>query len=333
MTIVFTGKTPEKHDIDARAAHWAILKSEGTLDDRQQLELDEWLASDPRHLGALVRAEAAWLDLDRIAALEAGARVPRERSHIDRIDRQYWLRGALAASLALVVASGFFAWDRLSGRIETERGEVRQVALEDGSTATLNGDSVVQVRYRDDERRLVLRRGEASFSVARDATRPFTVRARDVSATAIGTEFVVGMEGDDIAVTVREGVVEVRADGPGGEPRRQQLRDNEQFVAAATGPRRATLDPAELERRLAWREGLLIFDGQQLGAAAREVNRYAERPVVIGDPTLARAEFIGVFHLGDSRSFANAAATAFNGRVIERDGEYHLVRRQNSPSH
>lgn len=327
---MFIGKTPEKHDIDARAARWAILKSEGALDDRQQRQLEEWLAGDPRHLGALVRAEAAWLDLDRVAALEAGARVPRERAHIDR---RYWLRGALAASLALVVASGFFAWDRLSGRIATERGEVREVALEDGSTVVLNGDSVLQVRYRDDERRVVLRRGEASFGVAGDAARPFTVHARDVSATAIGTEFVVGMEGDDIAVTVREGVVEVQADGPRGKSRRQQLRDNEQFVAATTGPRRTTLEPAELERRLAWRDGLLIFDGQQLGAAAREVNRHAARPVVIADPTLARAEFIGVFHLGDSRSFANAAATAFNGRVIERDGEYHLVRRQNSPSH
>ncbi len=93
------------------------------------------------------------------------------------------------------------------------------------------------------------------------------------------------------------------------------------------------LDTADVERRGAWRKGLLIFDGQRLGIAAAEVNRYSDLRVVIEDPTLARAEFMGVFKLGDANAFAQAAAGAFNGEVVRRGNELHLVRQQNSPSH
>src|SRR3546814_1852588 len=84
------------------------------------------------------------------------------------------------------------------------------------------------------------------------------------------------------------------------------IRRTEKFVAAAPGPRKAMLDSADVERRIAWRKGLLVFNGQRLGDAAAEVNRYSDLRVTIDDPTLARAEFMGVFKLGDARAFANA---------------------------
>src|SRR3546814_12833562 len=84
--------------------------------------------------------------------------------------------------------------------------------------------------------------------------------------------------------------------------------------------------------RIAWRKGLLVFNGQRLGDAAAEVNRYSDLRVTIDDPTLARAEFMGVFKLGDARAFANAAARAFHGDVHRRGTELVLVRHKNSPS-
>src|SRR3546814_13789299 len=90
------------------------------------------------------------------------------------------------------------------------------------------------------------------------------------------------------------------------------------------------LDSADVERRIAWRKGLLVFNGQRLGDAAAEVNRYSDLRVTIDDPTLARAEFMGVFKLGDARAFANAAASAFNGEVHLRGNELVMVRQQTS---
>jgi transmembrane sensor len=315
-------------EVESQAAAWAVICAERPLDDNEQRELDFWLAASSRNLGAYLRASAIWSDVDRVVALGDPARAAAE-PEMPIFPR--WRRYAIAASLALVSLSGAFAYDRLAGRIATGHGEVREIVLDDGSRLTLDSNSAVQVRYSAGARRVTLRRGEALFSVAHDPARPFLVSADEVVVRAVGTRFAVGFEDEEVAVTVEEGVVAVdEADTPA--PARL-LRRNEQFVAAPTGSRKAMLERDEVERRLAWRRGMLVFQGETLGRAAAEVNRYSAVRVTIDDPTLARAEFIGVFHIGDGRAFAQAAAQAFNGEVIAREDGLHLVRQQNSPSH
>ncbi|WP_447726182.1 FecR family protein [Sphingomonas koreensis] len=319
----------DSDNAESRAAAWVVRSSEGPLTAEDQQALDQWLASDVRNLGAWVKAQAAWLDVDRLVALDTGA-----ASEPVRVTKPLpWRKMAIAASVLFAIGIGVVAEDRLPGRVETARGEVRRVALADGSTMFLNGDTLLQVRFSGGQRRIVLRRGEASFKVAHDAARPFVVEAGNVSARAVGTDFTVGKAADgDIAVTVAEGRVKV-TDAERGSPRQLVLDRDEQFVAATIGPRRARLDPREVQRQLAWRSGQLIFRGQMLASAAAEVNRHAVKPVVINDPSLGRAEFMGVFRVGDSRAFANAAAAAFNGEVSETADAFVLARKQSSPSH
>src|SRR3546814_15561791 len=100
-------------DLDARASAWAIRSAERALGEQEQQELDSWLAADSRHLGAYVRAQALWLDLDRVAALDGGARRNPSPHARKRVRRRY----AMAASLAVVVAGGAVAYDQLAGRV------------------------------------------------------------------------------------------------------------------------------------------------------------------------------------------------------------------------
>ena len=177
---------------------------------------------------------------------------------------------------------------------------------------------------------MVLRSGEASFRVAHGQKRPFVVEAGDTVVQAVGTDFTVRLEDDgSLSVVVAEGVV--RVTGPASSP--ALLRHGEEFVAGEAGSWRAPVEPRELERRLAWREGLIMFNGQRLGDAAAEVSRYGPQTVVIDDPTLARAEFVGAFRVGQAEAFANAAAGAFNAEVIREGDVLHLQRRANSPSY
>ena len=314
-------------DIDAQAAAWAIRSAERPLDPSESLALEAWL-EEPRHLGAYVRAQALWLDMDRVASLDSGSRI--EAPAAEQRPRR-WPRYAMAASAAFAVLGGGVAYDQLAGRVATARGEVREIALDDGSTVVLNGDSAIQVRYEDDVRRIVLRRGAAYFKVAHNKARPFIVDANGLAVRAVGTEFAVGVENKEVEVTVEQGVIAVA--GVPGNAGPRYLKRNEQFVSAETGPRKAMLDAADVERMTAWRRGLLVFQGQPLGKAAADVNRHSDLRVVIDDPTLARAEFMGVFKIGDSRGFAAAAGRAFNADVIENGQELRLVRQQNSPSH
>ncbi len=206
MTSVASVGSGDSDNAESRAAAWVIRSSEGPLTAEDQQALDAWLASDTRNLGAWVKAQAAWLDVDRLVALDTGT-----ANEPVRVTKPLpWRKMAIAASVLLAVGLGFVAEDRLPGRIETARGEVRRVALADGSTLFMNGDTLLQVRFSDGQRRIVLRRGEASFKVAHDAARPFVVEAGNVSARAVGTDFTVGRAADgDIAVTVAEGRVKV----------------------------------------------------------------------------------------------------------------------------
>ncbi|HEX7114857.1 MAG TPA: FecR domain-containing protein [Steroidobacter sp.] len=313
-------------DIDETAATWVMRLDGAGLDEAGQRELDAWLAEDSRHLGAFVRAQAMWVDLDRVAALAAG-RAPQA----PRADRVPVMRAAAVAALVVGLALGALGVSErfLEGRESTQIGEVRRLALDDGSMLALNTSSVVQVKFDEDERRIVLRRGEASFQVAHDRERPFIVQAGDVLVRAVGTAFTVRMHQDDeVEVVVTEGVVEVVRNAGSARPAAKRVtRNHEVVVAEDEAPLEvAPLSESELTRRLAWQEGRLIFEGEELGRAIAEVNRYSPVPVMLEDPALASRSFVGVFRLGDTRAFAHAAAAAFDATVREENGKLYLTK-------
>ena len=317
----------EIDDIEETATRWVIRLDGGALQDAEQRELDAWLAADTRHLGAFVRAQAAWIDMDRVAALAAG-RAPVKPQPV----AWEWQRAAAiaAVTLGLIASLALVSSRYLAGRESTQIGEVRRLTLEDGSALSLNTASVLQVKYADDERRIVLREGEASFQVAHDEQRPFVVQAGDVSVRAVGTAFSVRMRRHDVEVVVTEGVVEVVRNGGTSRIAAERVKRNQEVVVATaeqggTKPLAvAALDEKEIERRLAWQDGRLVFQGEALANAVDEVNRYSQLPVVIDDPGLGRKSFVGVFRVGDTRAFAQAAAAAFDAQVHEEDGALHL---------
>ena len=216
----------------------------------------------------------------------------------------------------------------LAGRESTQVGEVRRLTLDDGSALSLNTDSVVQVKYAQDERRIVLREGEASFQVRHDEHRPFLVQADDVFVRAVGTAFTVRKRATGVEVTVSEGVVEVMRGGKSERINAERVSRNQELIVPVTVTQQriavAALSESEVSRRLSWQEGRLVFQGERLADAVAEVNRYSMTPVVIDDGALGARSFVGVFRIGDSRSFAQAAAAAFDGRVREENGALHL---------
>lgn len=306
-------------DIDDVAAQWVLRQDRGELSPEEQRELDTWIESNSLHLGAFVRAQVIWVDLDRVAALNAGRAAAEEPGE----KRRSLARAAsfTAAFIATALTLFAVAQTHLSGRETTEVGEMRRITLDDGSAVALNTASVMQVRFARDERHVVLRRGEASFQVAHNKQRPFVVEAGDVSVRAVGTAFTVRMrEEGDVTVVVTEGIVEVTRDGAIFTEKAQKqraLRDQEVIVAARQPITTLPLSKQEIARRLAWKGGQLVFDGERLDEAVAEVNRYTATPVRIESETLAGKSFVGVFRTGDARAFAYAAAAAFNAHVHE----------------
>ncbi|MGY8696772.1 MAG: FecR domain-containing protein, partial [Verrucomicrobiia bacterium] len=70
-----------------------------------------------------------------------------------------------------------------------------------------NRGAQVFVRFTDEKRLVDLLAGEAHFTVSKDASRPFIVRARGTVVQAVGTAFNVLLNSDRVEVLVTEGRV------------------------------------------------------------------------------------------------------------------------------
>lgn len=316
--------TQADNRIDIEAAEWVARLDAGTLDPATQQQLDDWLAVDSRRLGAFIRARAQWADLNRLGALGAGKQqLPAALSTFS------WNRRALLVAGLAGLAAGGIVWFALGPETEsyrTEVGEMRRIALSDGSTLVLNTDSEVRVRFEAARRHVELLRGEGLFEVAHDPQRPFIVSTENVRVRAIGTVFAVRLRGETVNVTVSEGVVELaRAPELAVSLPPQRIAANQQSIVSPAMPSQVEeVTPAAVQRRLAWLDGKVAFDGEPLREAVAEINRHSHRAVVIDDAQLSARPIVGVFRATDAQGFCRAAAAALGAVVIEDGGTLHL---------
>jgi transmembrane sensor len=308
-------------EIDAAAARWAARADRG-LNAAEERDLAEWLAADRRRVGAYARAHAVLAHAERARGLGPEFAVPAQ-SRWTR--RRVLSGGVLAAGVAAVAVLTGALWLNTQA-LRTDKGEVRLVPLPDGSSVTLNTDSAVRVGYRDALREIELVSGEALFDVAKDAHRPFVVRAGRTSVRAVGTSFTVRrMPDGGVRVVVREGVVQIEDASQRAMPTRAPA--NVAVLATPAGTLAATpVAPSEVTRELAWREGMVAFDGVTVAQAVAELERYNDTRIVVDDPALGRETITGLFSASDPRGFAKAIASSFNATVTPVDGTLHLSR-------
>jgi transmembrane sensor len=242
------------------------------------------------------------------------------------------LGAAASLIIYLLVAGGWVALNS-GGWISytTSIGGYEHVKLPDGSGVQLNTDSEIQARITPEKREVRVTRGEALFTVASDARRPFTVsagntRLRANPADGSGTEFVVRKRAaKDVDVAVTRGSLVL---GPSDRIIDVVLgRDSafESTVAAgysasvrANGILLAKIEMEELNRKLSWTGGLLTFKGETLAEVTDEFNRFNRMHLLVTDPSIAHRRIGGAFRSTDPQSFVSALKKSFGVRADER---------------
>ena len=217
----------ERDPVHAAAAEWFTRLQDPQASLDVTLAWQRWMGEDARNAEAFARIEEVWNTLgdispEPVASLVADAdsfdgSIALSDHRVPSFARRHRTAFAIAASvlmamvLTLLLANRDWLAARSDGAqvMRTAIGENRSVRLEDGSRVTLGGGTELQILLRKDSRRISLRRGEAFFKVAKDASRPFRVRAGDAAVTAVGTEFNVRRGGDRVTVVVVEGRVVV----------------------------------------------------------------------------------------------------------------------------
>ncbi|HUE79649.1 MAG TPA: FecR domain-containing protein [Sphingomicrobium sp.] len=207
-----------------------------------------------------------------------------------------------------------------TGIYHTGIGERSAILLPDGSLATLDTDSELQVNYSRSERAVILAKGQALFEVAEGKPLPFQVYAGDQRITAIGTTFNVKLHGGQVRVSMVEGVVKVRPTKPpkdrGAPVQELTLRAGESLVAGASLP--ATVQSVDTSQVATWRGGMIVFEDEKLSEAIAEINRYTNKPIRLADASVGEYRVTGVFKTNDPARFARAMSEVFPVEVERR---------------
>jgi transmembrane sensor len=217
-------------------------------------------------------------------------------------------------------------------------GEVASVPLRDGSNITLNTASTVRVELTPAERRIELERGEAFFVVAKDQNRPFVVQAGRKRVVAVGTQFSVRRDGDELRVIVTEGTVRLESARPlhvkGGDAQDSIGSASPELARLSAGAVARATDGdvlvqeksiREAEEALTWRAGYLTFHETTLAEAVEDFNRYNMHKIVIEDPRVAAIRISGTFRPTNYAAFIRLLHDGFSINAKNLDEETALV--------
>ena len=331
------------------ASRWVLRIDAGELTAEDIAKLQEWLGQEASNVSTLLEVASMW---DKSASLaRLGDLFPLEAQRLNksrRKDRVHWAQGAPAWAIALglmfigvaTILSLHFSMsanyqDRgdQSAVYQTAVGEHKLVVLADGSEVELNTNSRLAVAFKPDRRLLHLLQGEIIVRVAHDKSRPLLVVAADRVVQAVGTEFRVEItDQQNIEVLVTEGKVVVamvsrlnaagKGENQGSMPAfaSSPLSDLQgTFVSAgeqvSLRPEEEVKTPVssdDIEVKLSWREGRLVFRSEPLEKALAEVERYTTVEFVFLDESLKTLTISGRFRAGDVEALLASLRLNFN---------------------
>lgn len=157
-------------------------------------------------------------------------------------------------------------------KIETPKGGQYQINLPDGSKVWLNAASSLRYPavFHGNERRVELT-GEAYFEISPDRSMPFRIETGNQLVEVLGTHFNINGYSDESAIktTLIEGLVKVA----------DMTTNRERFlkpgqVAVTTKSGMISIEDANKEQAVSWKDGFFIFNDMELENIMRQLERW-----------------------------------------------------------
>ncbi|TAL01574.1 MAG: FecR family protein [Rhodospirillaceae bacterium] len=337
---------------EKEAVRWLVRVQSCVLSETEKAHFATW-RSNAANASAYQQVSGFWGTIDStINEVAATPEILRERERIlaQLSRRRFYRTAGIAAGVAFLVITSLTLLANIrpaltkvratlaslqapsEGMYATTVGERSTVTLRDGSVLTLNTDSAARVAFSEQERRIILTRGQALFEVAKNQSRPFVVYAGDERIVATGTAFDVRLDTTAVEVTLVEGHVLVdHADNAvrlKTIPQSAELSAGERLVARPGDV--ISVSPANVESVTSWTTGKLVFLNTRLSDAIAEENRYTHTPLNLADDSLADLRVNGVFRAGQPAEFARAVAQIYPLSIKDGpDGQIRIITRTN----
>lgn len=291
-----------------QALAWLVLLSDKEASSEDRAEFERWVATDARNAEALSRAQKFW---QRFEIIKPEYERMQKRSAL--VQRRNILLGAGAL---LTGGIGTYAINRMAlfADYTTDVAERKTFSLPDGSTVELGSYSALSVHFGESERRLMLHRGQAYFTVAPAASRPFIVKAGNGTATALGTVFDVKMLDDRVTVSVVEHAVSVEAahQPPAVIEAGWQISYSDAGLEPSQRYDAATFD--------AWRQDRIVFVDQPLRRVLLELERYRRGRIVLMNSAIGDIPVTAILKTNDTADALQIIASGLPIKIIDGAG-------------
>lgn len=297
------------------AARWHVQRAAGDASPGLEEAWQAWLHSAPHNGWAWARVEQLH---GHLASVPGGLAFDAFK----RAEAQGLTRRGVVKGLLLGAGLGVGGWasyrstpaQALMADLRSSTGEIRSVALADGSQLVLDTASAVNIVFDSQQRRVQLLRGRILLTSAKDPQqRPLQVQTAQGVVEALGTRFSVAQQTGRSEVEVFEHAVRISPLLGGA----QRLESGQ---ACGFSDQRVDMPQPASAAQAAWSQGQLVVENWRLGDVLDELGRY--RPGLLSyAPALAERRVSGNFSLTDSDAALSALARSFGLRV-ERHSRY-----------
>ena len=177
--------------------------------------------------------------------------------------------------------------------VSTQKGQVAQCTLPDGSKVWLNTDTRLIFNTLNGHRDVTVN-GEALFDVRHDPAHPFIVKSKRGRIKVLGTKFMVtDFSREPYSVTLERGKVEVSSTIEGVRP----IVLSQSQKAELIGTKFVVTKAKDGES--SWTDGILTFTNVPLTHIAHIIERQYGTHIIISSSSLAQERYTAKFFITD----------------------------------
>jgi transmembrane sensor len=320
-----------KQDPMDEASLW-ITRLDRGLSNQEQVELKVWLQISDTHVETFMQLVELWDKMESLSQLSD--LFPRKTKRVSnkKLSGFAWAASFIFASLIslglwqnsdMLLGQGTTQIVQFNSDYETQIGEQSTFFLQDKTKIRLNTNTLVKVTYTDKQRVITLLRGEMHVVVAHNKQKPLTVYAGSNIIQALGTAFNVKLGSEKVELIVTDGkvlvshinsqsVAPIKLKNVHLAPTSFSVSKGQKAQLKAKNNSIIGSDEGKLAADLAWQQGNLIFRGESLFDAMREVSRYTNYQFYFGDEDTKNLKVAGLFRTSDISGLLAALESNFD---------------------
>ncbi|WP_340679670.1 FecR domain-containing protein [Paraglaciecola sp.] len=294
--------------VTQQAREWMQRMHSDEVGDTVVYAFKQWLLASAAHREAYRQAELIFRQIrytDQAEAYVADTIKAQSLPTLAQRSAKPWYL-ALAACAALLMVVMFKPWQYASQAIyyQSVKGEIKTVKLTDGSEVTLGAGSQISVVMKKHIRSVTQINGEALYHVSHDENRPFVVNIADKKIVVLGTVFDIQQTGEQVKLTVAEGIVRIEQ-----ENEHRRLTQNQTITASETLSEIKDILPSQFAN---WQQKRFSFNHNRLSDVVKTLNRYLDKPIRFNHPALEERRITASFRLEQLDQMLDAVGESYN---------------------